>query len=50
MAKVSRITLPSACDVRVWSRDNRNGLETHDKGGRREESKGECVIEDRNDT
>ncbi len=31
-AQVSRITLPSACDVRAWSRDNRNGLETHDGG------------------
>ncbi len=28
--QVSRITLPSACDVRAWSRDNRNGFETHD--------------------
>ncbi len=33
--QVSRITLPSACDVRAWLRENRNGLETHDRGGRR---------------
>ncbi len=26
VAQVSRITLPSACDVRAWSRDNRNGF------------------------
>ncbi len=37
--------LPSACDVRAWSRDNRNGFETHDRGGRIEDSKGECVRE-----
>ncbi len=43
--QVSRITLPSACDVRAWSRDNRNGFETHDRGGRTEDSKGECVRE-----
>ncbi len=43
--QVSRITLPSACDVRAWSRDNRNGFETHDRGGRIEDSKGECVRE-----
>ncbi len=45
MAQVSRITLPSACDVRAWSRDNRNGFETHDRGGRTEDSKGECARE-----
>ncbi len=45
MAQVSRITLPSACDVRAWPRDNRNGFETHDRGGRTEDSKGECVRE-----
>ncbi len=22
------------CDVRVWSRENRNGFETHDRGER----------------
>ncbi len=44
-AQVSRITLPSACDVRAWSRDNRNGLKHMI-----EDSKGECVREDRNDT
>ncbi len=49
-AQVSRITLPYACDVRAWLRDNRNGLETHDIGERIEASKGECVREDRNDT
>ncbi len=49
-AQVSRITLPSACDVRAWLRDNRNGLKTHDRGGRIEDSKGEHVREDRNDT
>ncbi len=37
--------MPSACDVRAWSRGNRNGLETHDRGGRIEDSKGECVRE-----
>ncbi len=31
-------------------RDNRNGFETHDRGGRTEYSKGECVREDINDT
>ncbi len=41
--QVSRITLPSACDVRAWLRDNWNGFETHDRGGRTEDSKGECV-------
>ncbi len=45
MAQVSRITLPSACDVRAWSRDNRNGFETHRRGGRTEDSKGEFVRE-----
>ncbi len=49
-AQVSRITLASACDVRAWLRDNRNGLKTHDRGGRIEDSKGEHVREDRNDT
>ncbi len=39
--QVSRITLPSACDVRAWLRETRNGLETHDRGGRMDESKGE---------
>ncbi len=29
----SRITLPSACLFRAWLRENRNGLETHDRGG-----------------
>ncbi len=43
--QVSKITLPSACDVRAWSRDNRNGFETHNRGGRIEDSKGECVRE-----
>ncbi len=37
--------LPSVCDVRAWSRDNRNGFETLDRGGRIEDSKGECVRE-----
>ncbi len=48
--QVSRITLPSVCDVRAWLRENWNGLETHDRGGRIEYRKGECVREDRNDT
>ncbi len=48
--QVSRITLPSACVFRAWLRENRNGLETHDRGGRIEDRKGECVREDRNDT
>ncbi len=43
--QVSRITLLSACDVRAWSRDNRNGFVTHDRGGRIEDSKGKCVRE-----
>ncbi len=43
--QVSKIMLPSACDVRAWSRDNRNGFETHNRGGRIEDSKGECVRE-----
>ncbi len=43
--QVSKITLPSACDVRAWSRDNRNGFETHNRGGRIEDSKGVCVRE-----
>ncbi len=30
--RFSRITLPFVCDVRAWSRDNRNGFETHDRG------------------
>ncbi len=42
--------MPSAFDVRAWLRENRNGLETHDRGGRIEDRKGECVREDRNDT
>ncbi len=49
-AYVSRITLPFACDVRAWLRENRNGLETHVRGGRIENSKGECVREDINYT
>ncbi len=48
--QVNRITLPSACDVRAWLREKRNSLETHDRGGRIEDSKGECVREDRKDT
>ncbi len=43
--QVSKITLLSACDVRAWSRDNRNGFETHNRGGRIEDRKGECVRE-----
>ncbi len=49
-AQVSRITLPSACVFRAWLRENRNGLETHDRGGRIEDREGECVREDRNYT
>ncbi len=48
-AQVSKVSLPSACDVKAWLRDNRNGFETHYRGGRIEDSKGECVREDRND-
>ncbi len=48
--QVSRITLPFACDDRAWLRENRNGLETHYRGGRIEDRKRECVREDRNDT
>ncbi len=48
--QVSRITLPSVCVFRVYLRENRNGLETHDRGGRIEDREGECVREDRNDT
>ncbi len=33
--------LPSACDIRAWLRENRNGL---DRGGRKEDRKGECVL------
>ncbi len=47
MAQVSRITLTSACHVRESLRENRNGLETHDRGERVEDSKGECMREDR---
>ncbi len=36
--QVSKIMLPSACDVRAWSRDNRNGFEIHNRGGRIEDS------------
>ncbi len=35
---------------RAWLRENRNGLETHDRGGGIEDREGECVREDRNDT
>ncbi len=42
-AQVSRIALSSACDVRSRLRDNRNGLETHDKGEKKEDRKGECA-------
>ncbi len=49
-AQVSRIMLLSACDIRARLRDNWNGLETHDRGGRIENSKREYVREDRNDT
>ncbi len=48
--QVSRIMLPSACVFRAWLRENRNGLETHDRGGGIEDREGECVREDRNDT
>ncbi len=48
--QVSRITLSSACVFRAWLRENRNGLETHDRGGGIEDREGECVREDRNDT
>ncbi len=40
------------CRLRVMlergPRDNRNGFETHDRGGRIEDSKGECVREGEN--
>ncbi len=35
--------LLSACDVRLRLRDNWIGFETHDKGGKKEDRKGECV-------
>ncbi len=35
--------LSSACDFRSRLTDNRNGFETHDKGGKKEDRKGECV-------
>ncbi len=38
-------TLPSACVFRAWLRENRNGLETHDRGGGIEDREGECVRE-----
>ncbi len=44
------ITLPSACVFRTRLRENRNGLETHDRGGRKEDREGECVREDRDGT
>lgn len=31
------------CDVRARSRENRNVLETHDRGRRKEDRKAECV-------
>ncbi len=41
----------SVCEtLERGTRDNRNGLETHDRGGRIEDSKGECVREYRNYT
>ncbi len=38
------------CVFRARLRENRNGLEAHDSGGRIEDRKGECVREDINDT
>ncbi len=35
--------LSSACDFRSRLTDNRNGFETHDRGGKKEDRKGECV-------
>ncbi len=35
------------CVFRAWLRENRNGLETHDRGGGIEDREGECVREDR---
>ncbi len=49
-AQVNMITLPSACVFRARLRENRNGLETHDRGGRKEDREGECVREDRDGT
>ncbi len=31
------------CDVRSRLRDYQNGFKTHDKGGKKEDRKGECV-------
>ncbi len=42
------IMLPSACVFRARLREN--GLETHDRGGRKEDREGECVREDRDGT
>ncbi len=39
VSPINVILLPSACDVRAWLRDNWNDLETHDRGGRIEDSK-----------
>ncbi len=44
------ITLPSACVFRARLRENQNGLEIHDRGGRKEDREGECVREDRDGT
>ncbi len=41
--KLAGFALPSACDVRLRLRDDRNSFETHDKGGKKEDRKGECV-------
>ncbi len=40
----------SVAVFRTWLRENRNGLETHDRGGRKEDREGECVREDRDGT
>ncbi len=38
------------CVMLAWLRENRNGLETHDRGGRIEDSKEECEREEINYT
>ncbi len=42
--RVSKIALPSAFDVRALLRDNRNVLETHERGGEKEDRKGKEEI------
>ncbi len=41
---MSKIALLSAFDVRALLRDNRNVLEPHDRGGKKEDRKGKEEI------